>query len=240
MTVKPMKPDPVGLRQLLMESGLCAPHVVEKVWETVLSEMLILYFPPHRAETDVELADQCELALKAYLDDLAEFSHPVLKNAWRETRRRHRTAGWPPLGMIRDACLAQTLAPMKAAAAVQRYDHKSVERWPFALQAYDALATAQGQWCLRHSCGLAYWERIAEGETQRDERGNRRQVDPPRPRQHPLDPREVREIADTVERNRERAAAGFIGPAAEALTAMWQKREVKEQSLASQFLEIAA
>lgn len=200
--------------------------------------MLSLYYPPFRADDDVELLDLAVTGIRAYIEDLSEFPASVLEVGWRACRRDHRTERWPTIGAIREACLAQR--PATAPPSVRRQDRKSVERWPFAPQAYEALETAQGQWCLRHSCGLAYWERIAEGAVRKDERGNRIQIQPPQPRDTPLDPREVREIHDAVQRNRESVASGAGGPFASRFAAIWHKRETRESHLAAQYLNSSA
>jgi hypothetical protein len=68
--------------------------------------MLVLYYPPHRADSEEELLEQAVIALEDYLDDLAEFDRMTLQSAWREVRRAHRGQGWPTISVIRDACLA--------------------------------------------------------------------------------------------------------------------------------------
>lgn len=67
--------------------------------------MLLLYYPPHRADSEEELLEQAVVALEDYFDDLKDFDRPVLESAWREVRRAHRGQGWPTIAAIRDACL---------------------------------------------------------------------------------------------------------------------------------------
>lgn len=94
-------------------------------------------------------------------------------------------------------------------------------RWRHQAQAYQFLATAQGQWGLRHSVGLALWEHVAEHGDY-----------PSRS--------EIQRIYETVQRNHERVAAGNLGVCGPALTAIWEKRMECERELAEKHLIGAA
>lgn len=78
--------------------------------------MLVLYYPPFRADDDIELADQTVIALRAYVEDLAEFPQDALRNGWREVRRAHKVERWPTIQVIRDACIAAQNQPEKRKA----------------------------------------------------------------------------------------------------------------------------
>lgn len=95
-------------------------------------------------------------------------------------------------------------------------------RWRYQAQAYQFLATAQGQWGLRHGCGLALWEHVAEFSSF-----------PSR--------NEIQRIFEAVNRNRECVESGNLGICAGPLTAIWQRRMEIEAELARQHLvEVAA
>lgn len=78
-------------------------HALNRVWSTVLEEMLTLFYPPFRADNDDELLDQTVVALRAYTEDLAGFSEEQLRRAWRGVRRTHKTERWPTIHAILDA-----------------------------------------------------------------------------------------------------------------------------------------
>lgn len=193
----------------------------------------MLYYPPFRAVDAADMLATASSALKAYVDDLRDFDDTTLARAWRDLRRSHTRETWPTIGTIREAC---------GRAVPMAKGHKSnqlPERFPFAAQANDALETPQGQWCLRNGCGLAYWERIAEGRTVTDRHGNRVQLDPPAVRALP-DRDEVRAIYDAVQRNHERVATGIGGPGVASFAAIWDARIKRENQLAEQWLREAA
>jgi hypothetical protein len=89
--------------------------------------MLVLYYPPFRADDDVELADQAVMALRAYVEDLSEFVKPVLVDAWREIRRVHKTERWPTIQVLRHACKENVAGPASNGAPIgirrQREEH---------------------------------------------------------------------------------------------------------------------
>lgn len=67
-------------------------------------EMLTLFYPPMRADTDEQMLEQVGLALRAYVTDLAEFDGEALREGWREVRRTHKVARWPAIQEIREKC----------------------------------------------------------------------------------------------------------------------------------------
>jgi hypothetical protein len=67
-----------------------------------------MYYPPFRAETEEELAEQSVVWLRACVEDLMEFPIHVLADAWKEVRRSHKVERWPTIQVIRDACLANS------------------------------------------------------------------------------------------------------------------------------------
>lgn len=66
--------------------------------------MLLLYYPPFRATDEAELLALTVIGLDAYVEELSRFDEDTLAKAWREVRARHRTQGWPVIGVIVDAC----------------------------------------------------------------------------------------------------------------------------------------
>lgn len=80
--------------------------------------MLILYLPPERGSSEDDQLYQAGVALREYVDDLADFPAEILRAGWLKTRRAHRGAGWPKPEVIRAACSAeQPLPPPRLAAA---------------------------------------------------------------------------------------------------------------------------
>lgn len=234
-TARIAKPKPSEVRSGCEQLWSGSPLGLAKVWDNVLTEMLGLFFPPGHADSDVEMLNSCVARTRAYVEDLAEFPPAVLERAWRDVRRAHKVERWPTIAAIRDACF-DAMPKRAPTALVVRQDRKAVERYPFAADANAALATPQGQWCLRHSCGLAFWERVAEGLVTIDERGNRIQTDPPARRDLP-DRREIQEIFEAVERNAAAVATGRLGAGAVALANIWKKRMEMEAQLATQYLD---
>lgn len=98
------KPDPETVRQLLPVFANVSQTKVSAMWETVLGEMLTLFYPPMRADTDEQMLEQVGLALRAYVVDLEEFDTEALRDGWREVRRTHKVARWPAIQEIRDRC----------------------------------------------------------------------------------------------------------------------------------------
>lgn len=104
---KPQKPTPGNVKTALLSSWRGSPHDLERVWSQVLERMLILYYPPFRAEDEVELEYQTAVGLEDYLADLAEFDADTLAAGWQDARRAHAVERWPTIRAIRDACLSR-------------------------------------------------------------------------------------------------------------------------------------
>ena len=97
---KPTKPNASEVRLVLRPSPQISMNEIDKMWRAALEEMLLLYFPPFRATTDEELLGQVVVALGAYLEDLAGHPEEALRDAWRATRRAHKTERWPTIQAI--------------------------------------------------------------------------------------------------------------------------------------------
>src|SRR6185312_9697592 len=91
----------------LRQSRIVSDAVLDRVWENCLEPMLILYYPPHRAADETELTYQAGVALRDYIEYLAEFPADVIREGWREARRAHKTQGWPTIQAIREACMVR-------------------------------------------------------------------------------------------------------------------------------------
>lgn len=102
---KPTKPHTEEIRTALLELSPGSKLAIERLWVAVLAEMLLLYYPPFRADSDPELLEQSAVALRAYVEDLGEFDRETLASAWRSVRRGHKTERWPTIEAIRSACL---------------------------------------------------------------------------------------------------------------------------------------
>lgn len=151
-----------GLQALWRGSSLDLANV----FTYVLTEMLLLFYPPFRAIDDVELLELSIRGVKAYAEDLCEFSPEVLQDGWREARRNHRVERWPTISDIRDACLAarDRRNPKQPSHAGERqpYVKPLGDKFLHRQQANDWLLTEQGQWALRHGCASDCWDHIAE------------------------------------------------------------------------------
>jgi hypothetical protein len=66
--------------------------------------MLTLFYPPFRAADDVEMLELSVKGIRAYAEDLADHPEHVLRKAWREVRRVHKTERWPTINVILEAC----------------------------------------------------------------------------------------------------------------------------------------
>lgn len=66
--------------------------------------MVLLYYPPFRANDDDEMMELATIALRAYVEDLVQYPEPTLRRAWREVRRAHKVERWPTIQTILEAC----------------------------------------------------------------------------------------------------------------------------------------
>jgi hypothetical protein len=100
----PLKPNPSEVKSVLLGRSKFSTVAVNKVFRAALDQMLLLYYPPYRAADDSELLAMVITGIEPYVEDLAVFDEDRLAAAWRHVRRRHKTQGWPVLGVIMDAC----------------------------------------------------------------------------------------------------------------------------------------
>lgn len=98
---------------------------------------------------------------------------------------------------------------------------KGESRWRYRVQANQFLTTSQGQWALRHGCGVALWEHVAEFSSY-----------PSRS--------EIQRIYDSVQRNMATFSQEYGSGPMVALAKFWQARMAREQQLAQQFLQPSA
>lgn len=121
MSGKPQKPKPSEALNALRE--LLLPSEVDRV-EGVLTEMLVLFYPPFRAEDEIELLQQVTMLLRAYVEDLCEFSPEVLREGWKGVRRAHRVERWPTIQSMRDACLAVAAGPSRPVRRIDEHQRR--------------------------------------------------------------------------------------------------------------------
>lgn len=131
--------------------------------------MLTLYYPPFRADDDVELLQLSTVGIRAYIDDLAEFDAETLANGWREARRAHKVERWPTISDIRDRCVFHAgrrdgVKPLQPAAMrrMGRAGDEVPDKFPHRQMADEWMATERGQWALRNECGPECWDYVAE------------------------------------------------------------------------------
>lgn len=131
--------------------------------------MVILYYPPHRAPDDAELEYECNVALRDYLEDLAEFPAEILRGGWREARRTHKTQAWPTIAAIRNACLAlapraqhaHTLGSDPRCMADNRMQKAEMAAPQHTVMADSWMQTQDGQRMLENGNGYDGWLHVA-------------------------------------------------------------------------------
>lgn len=172
MATAMLKPDQTVLRTYFSTSNVVPPLKLATVWTVALAEMLVLYFPPFRAADEGELMDQARIALRAYLEDLAEFDEPELRAAWRTVRRAHKRRDWPTIDEIRDACLLLVAAPPPRQSTIAEAPSAVVygrdgakpppEKFPYAAQADRFMSTVPAQRALSEGWGAEVWDHVAQ------------------------------------------------------------------------------
>ncbi len=113
---KPTKPDPSDVLSALQQHSP-ASHLGRV--RSILEEILVLYYPPFRAEDETELLRLAIVGMRPYVEDLAEFKPDIIETAWRNVRRGHkvlttfagenwRTGRSQRAGTRRSGCIART------------------------------------------------------------------------------------------------------------------------------------
>lgn len=146
MAGKPSKPHLETIRTSLSDyAPEVAPAKLNLLWLSVLNEMLLLFYPPFRAETEHELSEQVLVGLRAYIEDLVEFDGKTLRDAWKDVRRNHKVERWPTSGDLRRACLEiSPRAPTSDNAEKPRGDlDAKKERYAEAMAMADAERSRQ-------------------------------------------------------------------------------------------------
>lgn len=87
----------------MLDTGHATKVEMERVW-TVLDEMLTLFYPPFRAETDDELMEQSLVALRRYVAVLSQYDRQTLEKGWTRVIENHKTERWPVIGVIDAEC----------------------------------------------------------------------------------------------------------------------------------------
>lgn len=102
---KPTKPTTALIPPMLRQScSSVTESEMNRVWDNCLEEMLTLFYPPFRANDDIELTDQSVVALKRYVAELSGFDRDTLAKGWSDVLRHHKVERWPTIGTICDAC----------------------------------------------------------------------------------------------------------------------------------------
>lgn len=163
---KPTKPNPEVVLESLRPLWRGSERALADSFAYCLREMLLLYYPPFRADSDVELTDLTVTGIRAYVEDLAEFQPEVLAEGWRQARRGHKVERWPTISDIRDRC--QSVAADRSGVRpdpvipAERQDRKPLEKFPHRAMADGWMSSDQGQWALRVGCGPDCWDYVAE------------------------------------------------------------------------------
>ena len=87
----------------MLDSGRVTRQEVERTWP-ILEEMLTLFYPPFRAETDNELTEQSLVALRRYVKILSGYDRETLERGWSAVIESHKTERWPVIGVIDAEC----------------------------------------------------------------------------------------------------------------------------------------
>lgn len=114
---KPSKPHPSTVLQCLSDSNRVELVALDRT-RGMLDEMLTLYYPPFRAESEEELLDQTLVALRRYVIELGCYDRDTIDRAWGEVVSRHKTERWPTVGEIAEECRARDPQARTASATL--------------------------------------------------------------------------------------------------------------------------
>ena len=132
----PLKPSPNEVQSALLGLSRLTDSAIRKTFRAALEQMLVLYYPPFRAADDAELLGMTVTAITAYVEELSRFDEDRITRAWADVRSRHKTQGWPVLGVIVDACCVQD-APHRHSlrpAMIHRDPPKAREDYSYQLE----------------------------------------------------------------------------------------------------------
>lgn len=104
---RPSKPRPSDVLNSLQVQWPGHRDRLLAVWHLCLLEMLTLFYPPFRAETEEEMLDQSIVGIRPYVEDLVDLDEGALRSAWRTVRRTHKTERWPTISAILHAANAE-------------------------------------------------------------------------------------------------------------------------------------
>lgn len=103
---KPTKPQPSDVLAGLQPQWRGSREALLRSWDSVLNEMLTLFYPPFRADDEGEMLAMSIVGIKAYAEDLADYREDQLSKAWKQVRREHKVERWPTINAILDAIKA--------------------------------------------------------------------------------------------------------------------------------------
>lgn len=104
---KPTKPQPSDVLAGLQPQWRGSREALLRSWDSVLNEMLTLFYPPFRADDEGEMLAMSIVGIKAYAEDLADYREDQLAKAWKQVRREHKVERWPTINAILDAIGAE-------------------------------------------------------------------------------------------------------------------------------------
>jgi len=98
----------------LLDGGRVTKWELERTW-SVLEEMMTLYYPPFRADSEEELLEQTMVALRRYIGVLSNYDRETLERGWARVVEAHKVERWPVIGVIDAEC--HTLDPQRRTTA---------------------------------------------------------------------------------------------------------------------------
>ena len=163
MTAKPAKPTPGEVLSGLKPRWHGSMEALARCWDSVLDEMLTLFYPPFRASDDVEMLAMSVTAIRAYAEDLAGYPEAQLRRAWREVRRNHKTERWPTINAILEA-----IGSDRAGVSISpsRYREATAEE-----QDLQRIAYGEVRMPFVRACDVAHHRRDAERRKNRERGG---------------------------------------------------------------------
>lgn len=174
---RPSKPRPSDVLASLQAQWPGPQGPLLAVWHLCLQEMLTLFYPPFRAETEEEMLDQSIIGIRPYVEDLIDLDEANLRNGWRTVRRTHKVERWPTISAILDASVVRLPEAVPAEKRAGHYRNSSIpveRQWrpatPDELE-YQRRAYSQVYMPVVTDAVVAFHRRQAEGKERGELKG---------------------------------------------------------------------
>ena len=97
-----LTPDVEMMKQALSNSHDCSK--VEKLFNSCLEEMILLYLPQFSADTQEECNKKAVIVLNRYFEALSGYPEEQLARGWKRLVEGYKVKAWPSIAEIRYAC----------------------------------------------------------------------------------------------------------------------------------------